>query len=207
MEEKEIKELIKQLSDKDWKVKESAIEILRLNAQEGYDISIAIPALGDSLSDKGVRIRLKSAEALKFAAKKGINTTSVVSKLGEALFDKDQNVKEEAAWALGYTARNRVDTSPAIPALVKALSDGNLKVEWRATQALRNAVGNCKTRKQLRELLRKFKGSPEAKALSKEFYGYWMRNRNEKIELRIDKEMRRPNKKTIKGKIKRAVTN
>ncbi len=163
--------------------------------------------LAEKLSNGGVRIRLKSAEALKFAAKKGIDVSSVVPELGEALFDKDQNVKEEAAWALGYAAQNRVDISPAIPALVKALSDNNLRVGWRATQALRNAVGNCKTRKQLRELLRKFRGSPEAKALSKEFYGNWIRNQNERIELKIDKEMRKPNKKTTKGKIKRTIIN
>ncbi len=142
-----------------------------------------------------------SAEYLKYSPEKV--QKGVLDLLIEKLSDKDWKVRDSAAGALGHIAAKSMDVSIAIPELIKTLRDEVGQVKDDTVWALENAVSGYKTKKELLQFLRKIRGSAEAKQLSMRIYKIWMKKQNEKIELNVDKNMRKPQEKRSKYRIKK----
>ncbi len=84
MDEKDVQELIKQLSDPNPEVRWNAAQALKNAAWIEQDITPAIPALIDALGDEDADIRNHASQALASAASAGQDITPVIPALRNA---------------------------------------------------------------------------------------------------------------------------
>ncbi len=97
------------LNDKYDDVRESAAWALREAAENGQNITPAVPALGKALSDGNKLVRWHAAYALRYAVdrKRGRDITPAIPALANALNDKDDDVRKVTAWAFTAHYRNK----------------------------------------------------------------------------------------------------
>ena len=152
--EKEIQELIKQLSDPNENVRWNAARELRYAAEEGQDVTSAIPALGIALGDKNNKVRYHAALALTTADSNGNDITPAVPALGNALNDGNETLRGCAAEVLATAALREQDITSAIPALGNALNDENRDIRQYAARALTYHYVNKREWNKVEELLK-----------------------------------------------------
>lgn len=113
--------LIKGLSSRNPKVRKESAEALGRAADEGTDITSAIPALVFRLSDPHESVRRTAATALGNAAFEGLDITSAISTLINALSDGNGKIQAHAAWALEATTLRggQIDLEKVAEALKK----------------------------------------------------------------------------------------
>ncbi len=205
MEENEIKDLIKQLSYGKVNVRLDASETLGCAAANEKTKELVLNLLIEKLFDGDKDVRWYAIGALTKAAEKGVNISAAVPKLAELVSDKNNDVRAITTWILSYVIKNRADASIALPALGKALGDVDLAVRRAAKGILEKAAENCKTKEELLRLVKEIKGSLEAKEFAMEIYREWMKEQNERIRIRIDKKMRRPERKPNGKRLRKLV--
>ncbi|MCK4319482.1 HEAT repeat domain-containing protein [Candidatus Micrarchaeota archaeon] len=182
------------LSGNDMIVGDHAKELLIMATLNEEIREIVLELLVEKLSGKRWSSIVGAAKVLSGAAGRGIDISIAIPALGETLFiDDHTTIRTYVIWALESAAKNGADLSIIVPALGEVLSDSGRDIRNKSAEFLRGVAGDCKSKEELLELLRKIKGSPEAKEVAKGIYETWIRERNEKIELQKQK-MRKPEK-------------
>jgi len=140
-------EIEKLLGNKDANVKLGAAEALRRAAENGQDITPAVPALVNALGDKNEDVKEKAAQALTSHYLNKGNFAEIEKLLG----NKDADVKVGAALALRRAADKGQDITPAVPALTNALGDEKENVRVTVAGVLESFALNCNTIESLNE--------------------------------------------------------
>jgi HEAT repeat protein len=130
---------IELLSDPDKVVRCASAWALGEAAEQGVDISEAIPALITNLSGPKEEVRWYAVSSLADATYKA-DISSAIPKLITLLSDPDGDVRYHAIEALERAAEQGVDISEAIPTLITNLSGAEESVRKNAIGALGNAA-------------------------------------------------------------------
>ncbi len=117
-----IQQLTVDLASEDAQTRINASDALCAAAEQGEDVSAAIPAAGAALSDTEEAVRANTAWLVAFLAEHGVDLSAILSELAGALTATPLPVRSNAAWAIRCTA-TKSDVSAVIPALVEALAD------------------------------------------------------------------------------------
>ncbi len=125
--DREANNLIRDLSDEEWKVRRGAAALLN---GSHVPAEKAVPALQLALQDEEWQVRKVVADALAFY---GPDSKSATLELADALYDEEWHVRESAAFALSKIGP---EASQAVPALTETLNDEEWHVRRTAAEAL-----------------------------------------------------------------------
>jgi HEAT repeat protein len=153
--DKFIQEWVKKLSDKNWNVRRDAVLVLAHAAEEGQDITPAIPAFGNALSDKNKFVRGHAANALTDVAKGGQDITPTIPALINALSDEGEDVRCRTAEALTHCYVNKKEWNK----VEELLRHGDYVVRVGAADALKYVSRNCDSIEKLDEIQKAIENS------------------------------------------------